>query len=335
MAKKKQSMQPLKAENTPVKAESVRRSKRKDPPMQKRVLRLVYPKEPSNREKLKKKLEEMGCAPLLDLPWLFLNEEFVKEVISNSPPVQFPNNIRAAPSTWTTNLISQALGLSLEGEGFTNRSENLTSPCFKGMISGKEGWKLSQCSDQDLYRVMAFLLPLLYPEKSMRVTVSVGGTIIASYIGQKVISWPKILEDVISKQVMGLTLKTPTSLACYLCHLYFAMNVMFKEDRSKYHTKKYMLQFGDPNVDKTDFSDEEEEKEDEEIKIVGPLARQRLHPANGQGLDSDPSPASTSGSSASPFDSAMGNFSKMENLMDLTKTKILTIEAMIVQLSDF
>ncbi|CAM6097599.1 unnamed protein product [Calypogeia fissa] len=142
---------------------------------------------------------------------------------------------------------------------------------------------------------MAFLLPLLYREKSKRVIVKVGNIIIVSYIGEKVISWPKILEDLISNQVKGLTLKTPTSLASYLYDLYFAKNVMFKEEKTRYHTKKYMLAFGDPNMDVIEVS------YDEEIEIAGPSTRWRLHPVREQGSDLDPDPVSRPDFTTSPL----------------------------------
>ncbi|CAM6082720.1 unnamed protein product [Calypogeia fissa] len=85
---------------------------------------------------------------------------------------------------------------------------------------------------------------------------------VVAYTGQRVISWPKVLEDVIGFQAKSLHLKAPTSLACYLVHLYAHKKVLTKKEHESYESVSYLAQIGDLDVVEVDESEIEEEEED-------------------------------------------------------------------------
>ncbi|CAM6129143.1 unnamed protein product [Calypogeia fissa] len=202
----------------------------------------------------------------------------VQEVVTSTPPNEFQNSVRAQPESWTAELISKVFGMNLDGEGYILRGENFTAPYFDGNINPKEGWVLRKCNHIPLRRVLAFLVPLIYPERPNRVTVKIGSTIIASYLRMRKISWPKILEDVISKQVKILESKTPSSLSCYLAHIYFHQKVMFREEKLDYKVKVTLIEYDEKDPD--DAQDTCDES-DSEVDIVAPLKRRKdYHPAS-------------------------------------------------------
>ncbi|CAM6099454.1 unnamed protein product [Calypogeia fissa] len=223
----------------------------------------------------------MGCGPLLDLTWGYQSEDIVREVANNSPPSQFPDSIRAIPGKWTVTLIAEALGLNSSGEGLLAKAENLTKPYFAGEIDAKEGWRLSQCSDPKFQAVLSFLIPILSPQKPRRVTVRVGSTIVAAYTGLKVIFWPKILEDVIALQARSLHLKTPTSLSCYLAHLYAHQNVLTKEEMESFESLSYLALMGDPDAVMEEHTDSDTDKED--VPSTRPPLKRKLSQSPGPG----------------------------------------------------
>ncbi|CAM6101327.1 unnamed protein product [Calypogeia fissa] len=228
----------------------------------------------------------MGCGALLDLTWGFQSESFVKEVANHSPPSQFQDTVRATPGKWSATLISEALGLNFSGEGLLPRSENLTKPYFAGEIDAKEGWRLTQCSDPEFLPVLSFLLPILSPQKPKRVTVRVGSTILAAYTGLRVISWPKILEDVIGLQARSLHLKTPTSLSYYLVHLYAHQKVLLEEMES-FESLSYLALVGDLD-DVVEDVPSDLESDGEEVPLARPLSKRKLSQSFGPGRDSGP-----------------------------------------------
>ncbi|CAM6093915.1 unnamed protein product [Calypogeia fissa] len=228
MTKRKESESPMKFSPPSLRSRPVRKATRpKDPiqsgivyQVQEKPLRPLVPLDQEEKDKLRAKLSQMGCAPLLDLPWGFMNEDFIREVATISIPSEFQGTVRGLPSKWTSDFIAAALGLSNVGEGISPKSENLTKPFFTGEMDPKDGWKLSQCSDPALLAVLSFLLPILSPLKPRRLTVRICSTLVGAYTGRRYLSWPKVLEEVISNQVKSLHLKAPTSLSCYLAHLY-------------------------------------------------------------------------------------------------------------------
>jgi hypothetical protein len=66
---------------------------------------------------------------------------------------------------------------------------------------------------------LAYSNPFLYPQKLQRVTVRIASTIASCLFLSRKTNWARIFLEVISKQIAG-TQKTPTSISCYLMHLY-------------------------------------------------------------------------------------------------------------------
>ena len=79
---------------------------------------------------------------------------------------------------------SLAEGLWLSDPGRT-RGENFAEDKFANPLHPKNGYPLPECKDPRARRMLEFVVPILYPKKPARVTVTVGNTIFGAYTGKR------------------------------------------------------------------------------------------------------------------------------------------------------
>ena len=68
--------------------------------------------------------------------------------------------------------------------------------------------------------MLEFLVPILYPEKPTRVTVTVGITIFGALLGERKVDWGILLQAVVAKLVDGVRKFKAMLIGPYLFHLY-------------------------------------------------------------------------------------------------------------------
>jgi hypothetical protein len=64
--------------------------------------------------------------------------------------------------------------------------------CFQALPSPKDGYAIEDCTDVRHRRVLAFLVPILYPEKPNQITVTMDNTIFGALNGGHVPLIPKV-----------------------------------------------------------------------------------------------------------------------------------------------
>ena len=151
------------------------------------ILRSVVPaipKEPGERAYLEEDLTRIGCIGLLNKPWTVKEEKMVRELIVGAPN-QYEGTIRAWPETWDAGRWREAYGFSAGGEGFASRTDKFIGGKFRNAANPKDGFAIANCEDSRAKRVLEFLIPILYPEKPTRVTVTVGNTIFGALLGER------------------------------------------------------------------------------------------------------------------------------------------------------
>ena len=74
-------------------------------------------------------------------------------------------------------------------------------------------------------------MPILYPEKPARVTVTVGNTIFGAYTEEREVDWALVIRDVVRRLLTGVGKSKPTPICPYLLHLYIAHDVVQAEDK--------------------------------------------------------------------------------------------------------
>jgi hypothetical protein len=198
------------------------------------------------REDFGKTLEKMGLRGLLDLYWDFDNQEMANEVYGGKTHPDSKNTIRAQPKKITKSMIEEAFGISTEGEDALSKSDNQALSFFPAQsISNTDGWQVKQCTDPTFRAVLAFLNPLLYPQKPQKVPVQIASTIAAYLFHSRKTNWASVFHEVIIKQVVGKQ-KTPTSVSCYLVHLYKHLDLQIPDELENYEAHMEAVEGGKP-----------------------------------------------------------------------------------------
>jgi hypothetical protein len=185
------------------------------------------PNEKDRKEKLKENLKKMGCSCLMDVPWKWTSEVILQELATRKVPNQFQNTIRGHPEKWTQELIARALNLEVEGDVIPQRaSAEEYQKYFSVAPHNSDGWKFSDCNNQDLREVLRFLIPLIRPSKPTRLNVAPVATIAHCLLEGKQISWAGIFMGVMD-EVGNLKDAHPECyLPAYAIHLYLMDNVL-------------------------------------------------------------------------------------------------------------
>ena len=83
-----------------------------------------------------------------------------------------------------------------EGVWFHERRRNMASRTdrfidgkFSGRCNPKDGYTVVDCKEPRARKIFEFLVPLLYPEKPTRVTITVGNTIFGALSGERLVDW--------------------------------------------------------------------------------------------------------------------------------------------------
>ena len=209
------------------------------------ILRLVVPaipKEPGERAYLEEDLTRIGCIGLLNKPWTVKEEKMVRELIIGAPN-QYEGTVRARPETWEAGRWREAYGFSAGGEGFASRTDKFIGGKFRNAANPKDGFAIADCEDSRAKRVLEFLIPILYPEKPTRVTVTVGNTIFGALLGERKVDWGILLQTVVTKLVDGVRKFKATPIGPYLFHLYAGQELLNGEEMVTYEIGQDLLKY--------------------------------------------------------------------------------------------
>ena len=91
--------------------------------------------------------------------------------------------------------------------------------------------------------MLEFLIPILYPEKPTRVTMTVGNTIFGAFLGEQKVDWGIILQSVIAKLVEGARKLKATPIGPYMFHLYMGQEVLSVKEMVAYDISLDLLKY--------------------------------------------------------------------------------------------
>ena len=100
--------------------------------------------------------------------------------------------------------------------------------------------------------MLEFFIPILYPEKPTRVTVTVGNTIIGALLGERKVDWGILLQSVVAKLVDGVQKFKAMPIELYLFHLYMGQELLNREEMVAYKINLDLLKYDctpDPDPD--------------------------------------------------------------------------------------
>ena len=66
--------------------------------------------------------------------------------------------------------------------------------------------------------MLEFLVPFLYPEKPMRVTITVGNTIFGALSGERPVDWGQVVKDIVQRLFSRMGKSKTTPICPYVFH---------------------------------------------------------------------------------------------------------------------
>ena len=140
----------------------------------------------------------------------------------------------------------------------------------------KDRYSLPECTNPRARRVLEFLVPILYPEKPARVTITVGNTIFGAFTGEREVDWALVIRDVFKKLLIGVGKSKPTPICPYLLHLYIAHDVVQVDEKKVYMVgETFMCHEVDPDEEEESSGLESLERESLTSKEIRELQHQK------------------------------------------------------------
>ena len=224
------------------------------------------PKSVRDRELLEEDLQRIGCHGFMERPWGLRMEDMVVELLGDKDN-QWEGTVCQAPERWIVKEWRKVSGIARGGEGMASRTNRFIDGRFSGRINPKDGYAVVDCKEPRTRRVLEFLVPMLYPEKPTRVTITVGNTIFGALSGEKPVDWGIVVKDLVQRLLFGMGKSKATPICLYIFHLYHSHKLLFPVEKKEYRTKETLLKYNvelerEEDPDSSANPDEEERSDD-------------------------------------------------------------------------
>ena len=230
------------------------------------------PKSVKDRELLEEDLRQIGCHGFLGKHWGLRMEEMVAELIGEKDN-WWDGTVRQAPEKWTAKEWRKVYNFERGGEGMASRTDRFIDGMFAGRVNPKDGYAVADCKDPRVRRVLEFLVPLLYPEKPTRVTITVGNTIFGALSGKRPVDWGVVVKDVVQRLLFGMGKSKATPICPYIFHLYHAHELLLTAEKKEYRIQEALVKH---NI--------ESEEDDDPASPVNPDERESSDDSEGKSL---------------------------------------------------
>jgi hypothetical protein len=255
------------------------RKKSSEVPSEVKIRKIVaeVPREEVERGELLEDLQTMGCSGLLEKPWGFKDDRIVRELLDGATN-EFDNTIQATPTRWTEDCWREVYNFSTGGGGLAGRKDEYVKDCFKELPSPKDGYAIEDCTDPRHRRVLAFFVPILYPEKPNRITITMGNTIFGALNGRRKVNWARIITNLVIQLAARVGKSRASPICPFLYHLYERKELLKPEEKKQWKIQEAMMKYGESGSSDEDGSgsgsdDEEDDEEDTQVLLNRPPKR--------------------------------------------------------------
>jgi hypothetical protein len=202
----------------------------------------------------------------------------VRELVDGATN-EFDNTIQATPTRWTEECWREVYNFSTGGGGLAGWKDEYVKDCFKELPSPKDGYAIEDCTNPRHRRVLAFLVPILYPEKPNRITVTLGNTIFGALNGGRKVNWARIITNLVIQLAARVGKSCASPICPFLYHLYERKELLKPEEEKQWKVQEAMMKYGESGSSDEDGSgsksedeteDEEEEEEDTQVLLNRP-----------------------------------------------------------------
>ena len=116
-------------------------------------------------------------------PWILQNEATLREFLYEREN-QWERTMRQVPKKWTANVWADVYGFAPRNEeGWASRKDTYFAGKFRMEHVPKDGFHPGDCKNPRERRMIDFLLPILYPEKPKRLSITMANTIFGALSG--------------------------------------------------------------------------------------------------------------------------------------------------------
>lgn len=146
-----------------------------------------------------------------------------------------------------------------------SKKDDCTRGKFAQKLDAKYGYYVKDCKDKRERRVLAFLVPILSPEKPYNVTLTLATTILLSFSGERVVDWGSIIGEVVHKLATATKRGQPSYIGPFLYHLYEHGNLLTEEETVQWAGHQIMREL--QTTDSEPDLGPDESKEEEVIEV--------------------------------------------------------------------
>jgi hypothetical protein len=168
------------------------------------------------------------------------------------------------------------------------RKDEYVKDCFKELPNPKDGYDIEDCTDPRHRRLLAFLAPIVYPDKPNRITITLGNTIFGALIGGRKVNWARIITNLVIQLASRVDKTRASSIYPFLYHLYERKELLKPEEERTWKIQEGMMKYGesgssDEAGSEDETEDEEEEEEETQVLLSRPPKRSRQEEKTAQG----------------------------------------------------
>jgi hypothetical protein len=239
-----------------------------------RKIVLEVPRDETERGELLEDLQVMGCSDFLEKPWGFKDDRIVRELLDGVSN-EFDNSIRGQPVRWSEECWREVYHFGKGGGGLAGQKDEYVKECFKDLPSPKDGYSIDDCKDPRHKRLLAFLVPIVYPEKPNRITVTWGNTIFGALNGGRKVNWARVITTLVVQLAARVGKSRATPICPFLYFLYERKELLRPEEEKAWKIQEGMLKYGESGSEDeagsasgSDDEEDDEEEEEEETQVL-------------------------------------------------------------------
>ena len=221
---------------------------------------------------LVKDMTWISCEGLLTQPWILKSKEMARE-FSRECSNEWEGTIRRDLERWMADLWLEVYNFSKEKRRWASRTDKFALGKFLTPINPKDGYAIADCEDPREWRVLEFVVPILYPKKLIRITIAISNTIFGALSGTRPVSWRVVMQEIVGKLVSRLEKEKPSSISPYLFYLYSRFECLRMEETTMLVPAKFIFQF---NIAPESEAQPEKKDEDSERKSLRSEEIQKL-----------------------------------------------------------
>jgi hypothetical protein len=155
------------------------------------------------------------------------------------------------------------------------RKDEYVKECFKDLPNPKDGYSIDDCKNPRHRRLLAFLVPIVYPEKPNRITVTWGNTIFGALNGGWKVNWARVITTLVVQLAARVGKSRATPICPFLYHLYERKELLRPEEEKAWKIQEGMLKYGESGSEDeagsasgSDDEEDDEEEEEEETQVL-------------------------------------------------------------------